>query len=253
MKQGLWVEAAVTFTLSLFAVHASAQQLIDISATEPGAIAAGWQGFTDVSFLLNAFFTLSLSALLGALIGYHPRNREAADTLLELELPNVYILFSVIGAIIGILVVKYGMVVGFVIFGIGGLLRFRTILDSADLTGNVIFVTLIGLSCGLNLPHVAVLATIFCFVLVYLFHVSRTFSVHINGINAATMPEASSAYRALLEQKGCRIIRERKKPTKCELSLIFRCPRSVTREQLEHLMESGISPPLKGTIDWRPE
>jgi hypothetical protein len=55
MKQGLWVEAAVTFTLSLFAVHASAQQLIDTSATEPGAIAAGWQGFTSTPFLRSVF------------------------------------------------------------------------------------------------------------------------------------------------------------------------------------------------------
>lgn len=251
MKAGL--QAAVVALLALSAVPGTAQQLIDTVATEPAAITEGWQGFTDIHFLLNAFFTLSLSALLGAVIGYHPRNRETADTLLEIELPNVYILFSVIGAIIGILVVKYGMVVGFVIFGIGGLLRFRTILDSADLTGNVIFVTLIGLSCGLNLPHVAVLATAFCFVLVYVLHVRRTHSVHISGLPLDRMQEAAAVYRGLLEQKGCRIIREKRKSGKGELSLIFRCPRSLTREHLEQMLELETSPALKGALDWRSE
>ena len=128
----------------------------------------GWQGFTDIGFLVSATLTLLLAVILGAIIAYHPKHGQTADTLAEIEAPKVYVMYSVIGAIIGIMVVKYGLVVGFVLFGIGGLIRFRTNLRSASLTGRVIFTTLIGLSCGLDLPHVAVLATVFGYVLIYI-------------------------------------------------------------------------------------
>ncbi len=119
----------------------------------------GWTGFTDLDFLLGAFLKLVLATALGAVIGFHPRRIRTADTLEEIEAPKVSIVYAVIGSLIGILVVKYGLVMGFVLFGIGGLIRFRTVMRSAQLTGQVIFVTLIGLTCGLDLPHVAVLAT----------------------------------------------------------------------------------------------
>jgi hypothetical protein len=238
---------------AVLAAPAWAQQGIDISTAEPVSIAEGWRGFTDIGFLLNAFLTLGLSAILGAAIGYHPRSVEIADTLLKLEAPKVYILCSVIGAIIGMLVVKYGLVVGFVIFGIGGLIRFRTVMGSASLTGNMIFVTLIGLSCGLNLPHVAVLSTVFGYVLNYVLHLRTTYSIDIKGIPAEKMLAAAAAYRGLLQGQGCRIAREEKKLNKEELQLIFQCSRSLTRQRLEQLLDSEIDPALKGTIDWECE
>ena len=77
----------------------------------------GWVGFTDLGFMLNAVLTLTLAAVLGAVLAYHPKHRQTADTLEEIEAPRVYILYSVVGALIGIMVVHYGLVVGFVLFG----------------------------------------------------------------------------------------------------------------------------------------
>ena len=73
----------------------------------------GWQGFSDFEFLGNAFLTLTLAAFLGAIIAYHPRYTRSADTLAELEAPKIYIMYAVIGALIGIMVVKYGLIIGF--------------------------------------------------------------------------------------------------------------------------------------------
>jgi hypothetical protein len=115
----------------------------------------------DIGFLSSALPTPTLAAILGAIIAYHPRYRKTTDILEEIEVPKVYIMYAVIGSIIGILVVKYGLIAGFVLFGIGGLMRFRAVLQSASVTDQEIFVTLIGLACGLDLPHVAVLATAF--------------------------------------------------------------------------------------------
>jgi len=156
----------------------------------------------------------------------------------------------VIGAIIGILVTRYGLVVGFIIFGIGGILRFRTILRSASLTGHVIFVTLIGLSCGLNLPHVAVLSTAFGFVLIYVLEMRVTFRMDIRGLSRDIISEAAKAYRTALERQGCRIVNERKNPAKGRVSFIFQTSHCTDSERIKYFLETEIEPSLKGTEDW---
>jgi hypothetical protein len=156
----------------------------------------------------------------------------------------------VIGAIIGMMVLEYGMVIGFVVFGIGGLIRFRTDLRSAALTGQVILVTLIGLSCGLNLPNVAVLATAFGFALIYVRDMRVTYRIEVQGVNAQQLPASAAAYRGILEQQGCRILSEKKNAAKQRLVYIFNGTRHVTRQRLEDLFERAIDPALKGSVEW---
>ncbi len=158
-------------------------------------------------------------------------------------------LYSVIGALIGIMVVKYGLIVGFVLFGIGGLIRFRTVLTSAKLTGHVIFVTLIGLSCGLDLPHVAVLATLFGFALLYIVDGKQTFCMEVRAIPEARFTEAAAAYRELLLNNGDRIFAEKKKPESGRLSFLFQTRSSMTREQFEDLIAEHIEPAFRGSVD----
>lgn len=244
---------AVALSTGLCAAGAFAQQLSDVLLQEPQSLGEGWRGFTDVGFLANATLTLTLAALLGAVIAYHPKHRQTADTLQEIEAPKVYIMYAVIGSIIGIMVVKYGLVVGFVLFGIGGLIRFRTVLRSPILTGNVIFVTLIGLSCGLDLPHVAVLATVFGFVLIYFLEARVTYRIDVQGLPAERIAEAATAYRGALESRGCRVMSERKSPVKERVRLIFRCAAGVTQDQLADLFTAEIDPALRGSVDWEIE
>ena len=229
--------------------RAWSQQVPDFLGQPPASLGEGWRGLTDIAFLANALLTLTLAAVLGAIIAYHPRHRQTADTLAEIDAPKVYIMYAVIGAIIGILVVKYGLVVGFVLFGIGGLIRFRTILQSASVTGQVIYVTLIGLSCGLDLPHVAILATAFGFVLIYVLEARITYRIDVRGLSRERIGEAAAAYRRVLEQRGCRIMNEKKNPVKERVTFIFRAGQE-TREHLEEVLESGIDETLRGAVDW---
>jgi hypothetical protein len=234
----------------LAAVSAWAQQSIDFGAPQPMSFVEGWQAFTDLRFLGASLLTLALAAILGGMIAHHPRHRQCADTVQELDAPKVYILCAVIGAIIGILVTRYGLVVGFIIFGIGGILRFRTILRSASLTGHVIYVTLIGLACGLNLPHVAVLSTAFGIALIYVLEMRITFQIDIRGLPAHRIGAAAAAYRALHEEQDCRIVSERKNPAKERVRFVFQTLRCVDIERVKYLLESEIDPSLKGTVDW---
>jgi len=240
----------LAFCLLLVASTAWSQQLSDALLQQPGSMGEGWKGFTDIRFLANALATLTLAAVLGAIIAYHPKHVLTADTLEEIEAPKVFITYSVIGALIGIMVVKYGLVVGFVLFGIGGLIRFRTVLRSASLTGHVIFVTLIGLSCGLDLPHVAVLATVFGFILIHVLNTRITYRINVRALPQERVAEAAAAYRQVLEQRGCRVMSEKKMPEKDKVTFIFQGPYRVTQHQLEEALDLQIEDALKGFLDW---
>ena len=215
---------------------------------DPGA---GWQGFTDFVFMGNALLTLTLAAVLGAVIAFHPKNRESMTISEGIDSPKIYVIYPVIGAIVGIMVVNYGLVVGFVLFGIGGLIRFRTVLRSASLTGRVIFATLIGLACGLNLPHVAVLSTAFGFVVVYILDAPVIYRVDIRALPPEHITEAIRAYRVLLEQHGCQILREKENCGKSRVTFLLKCPRRSSRSRLDELFKSKVDKSLAGSVNWR--
>lgn len=241
---------ALATSVVLVALPAWSQQVPEFLFQDPESMGEGWQGFTDVGFMVSALLTLLLAVILGAIIAYHPKHGQTADTLREIEAPKVYIMYAVIGALIGIMVVKYGLVVGFVLFGIGGLIRFRTSLQSASLTGRVIFTTLIGLSCGLDLPHVAVLAAVFGFVLIYILDARVTYRIDVRALPSKRVAEAAAAYRALLEEQGCRIMSEKKNPRKKRITFVFQSSRHVTYHRLEELLETEIDESLRGSVDW---
>ena len=228
----------------------AAAQIPEEFATTPVPPGVGWPGFTDLGFLIGAFLHLLLAAALGTVIGYHPRRIRTADTLAEIEAPKVSIVYAVIGSLIGILVVKYGLVVGFVLFGIGGLIRFRSVMGSAQLTGQVIFVTLIGLTCGLDLPHVAVLATAFDFVLTLILEARITYRVDVRGLPPDRFTEAADAYRAILAGRRYRVLSETKRPDRGRVCFIFRSAGRDTREHIEGLFQENVDPSLRGSLDW---
>ena len=65
------------------------------------------------------------------------------DPLSDLEERKALILLGVVGAVVAELS-KSSQTLAFVIFGIGALLRFRTVLDNPKLTGKAIMVVVVG-------------------------------------------------------------------------------------------------------------
>lgn len=211
----------------------------------------GWDGFKDYRFLWNATLTLLLATVLGAIIGYHPKNKRTMESIEEVETPKIFIMYAVVGAVIGIMVLYFGLVIGFVVFGIGGLIRFRTDLRSATKTGRVMFVTLIGLCTGLELPHVAVLATTFGFILFYILDARTTYRIMVKGLQLGTVLDTAEIYRSVLEQQGCRILSEKKDFNKSQIAFVFRTTSRLDRDDLVHLFEVEVPEEIRGAVDWQ--
>ena len=212
-------------------------------------VVLGWQGFLDTRFIVNALGVLLLAALLGAAIGYHPATRRTIDRLNEADMPHVYVMYAVIGAIIGVAVHEFGTVVGVVVFGIGGLIRFRSATDSTRDTVRLIIVTLAGLIAGLGLWHFAVIITAFAFGLIWLFDTSPPFRIRIEGLSKGRTLDCAQAYRLILKQHGCSIISEHHSAEKERIEFVFRLPRRSNRETLEAQLLT-IAADLRGDVDW---
>lgn len=210
----------------------------------------GWEGFLDWPHLVRSFANLVLAIGLGALIAYHPTSARSIDTREEAELPKVAIMYALVGAVIGEIVLKYGMVVGFVVFGLGGLMRFRTDTASTRDTGRLIIVTLIGLIAGLDLPHFAVMATVFAWVLIYALDGHPVCQLEVHEIPKGKVKEAAEAYRAALAELGCTLLKEDKSFSKNRVDYVFRAPRNTTQADLHKALCERVAPDVRGEIDW---
>jgi hypothetical protein len=227
----------------------SAKSLGGLFDTSQAALpSVGWSGFMDLHFLTDSLSALVLGAVLGALIGFHPMTRRTVDTLGEAELPKVHVIFAFVGAVIGVTVREFGMVIGVVVFGIGGLMRFRTDAGSARDNGRLIVVTLVGLIAGLGLPHLAVLTTVCAFILIWVFDARPACRVRVEGLPALRLAECVDAYRGILVAEGCRIIGERRSFGKNRVEFVVRLPRAHARQDLHRAL--GAAPAeLRGEID----
>ena len=158
MKQ-TWVFFAVTL---LTVAHAAQAQSLMPDATSNMPItkdigSGGWSQIYNVgefqTFAIDALVALALAAA----IALHPVRRAARTSTLDFIMPRLFAFYALIGMVVGFLVDQHGYIIGFVVFGIGALLRFRSNLDDPIDTVEMILVTVLGLCVGLDLPVMAIL------------------------------------------------------------------------------------------------
>lgn len=235
--------------LILSATAAAQSPILAGTSTDGVLHAVGWEGFNDTRFIIESLGALVLATVLALAIAFHPMTHRTVDTAEEAEMPKVYVMYAVIGAVIGVTVLEYGMVVGLVIFGIGGLFRFRTNTESTRDTGRLIVVTLIGLISGLGLPHFAVITTAFIFALIYFFDAKPACTVEIKKIPGGQVAAAAAVYREVLTKAGCRVLSEKKSFGKERLEYVFRMPSQTTRDKLHELL-CAVPANVRGDVEW---
>jgi hypothetical protein len=210
---------------------------------------AGFRAFADGWQLVDMVIVFLLAAGLGAIIAYHPRTRAKASTLAELEQPKTFILYALVGAVIA-KIVEANSAMAFVVFGIGGLMRFRTDVGPAKDTGRVILTAVVGVCCGLKLLVVAVMATAFGWILLWILERETFTRLLVKGVPAEALATASETYRRLLFEAGCRILGERKKIVEGQVSFVFATPATFDRERFEQIATTTVPAPLRGALDW---
>lgn len=208
----------------------------------------GMSSLKDWKFLVTMLVGLMLAVLLASAIAYHPAYRHKSTNLERIKQRQTLLMYAVAGVIVANLVVAVPAM-AFVVFGIGGLLRFRTDVGSAINTGRVILVTLTGLACGLNMFAVALFGTAFTWLLIHWLESKIFFTLTINWVGADRLREGADAYKEMLKVKGLRVVGENKNFTKRQASFEFISPQNYTSDELDKMFEE-VPSTLQGSLTW---
>jgi hypothetical protein len=210
----------------------------------------GVDAFMDWTKWGNFLIVILGAAAMSAILAVHPYNRRASVE--DLEQPKIMILYTVIGALVGIVVAPVPAI-GLAIFGIGGLMRFRTELAAAKETGRVILATILGIACGLELWMAAILTTAFAWILLTVLEYWVNLRLVVRGIRTENLVPAAEAYGKVLRKLRCRFGTPRKNANKGQISFVVQHRRGLTHEEIEAKCDAEIPKELRGTIDWPEE
>src|SRR5256886_17337298 len=163
MKRNLLVRSAIASVavIALACVLSSsvlganpAEEMAKVGTTDPKgnswlSIQNSIEQFGHPEFILRLFLSLGLAVGCAWVIAWHPRRSSLANPLSDLEERKALVLLGMVGAVVAELSGS-SQTLAFVIFGIGALLRFRTLLDNPKLTGKAITVVGVGLAGGMG-------------------------------------------------------------------------------------------------------
>lgn len=165
----------------------------------------GWSQLTNLDEMLDFALTLAETILLTAALAFHPINRAYRDHAEGVSLQKGMFLFALIGMMTGFLVVHHGYLIGFVIFGIGSLFRFRMEASTIPDTAQLVIASLIGLAAGLDLPVMAAIATAAAWVVVYAFGRTTRLALEVKFDEKNGTEDAMQRVKDFLSESGFRV------------------------------------------------
>jgi hypothetical protein len=239
---GIVIVIALLSVLSAGAFGANpAEEMAKMGAANSGMDPEGnsWRSiqrsveqFGHPDFILRLFLSLSLAVGCAYAIAWHPRRASIIDPLSDLEERKALILLGVVGAVVAELS-RTSQTLAFVIFGIGALLRFRTLLDNPKLTGKAIMVVVVGLACGMGSWAMAAFVTAFSWVLVYWLDSHSSCRVRIRLADTEDPRPVFGAVQSLLVSHKCRLQSSALYEDKGQMVFLLYIPSGVDPRQLE--------------------
>jgi hypothetical protein len=195
--------------------------------------------FAHPSFILRLFLSLTLAVGCAFAIAWHPRRASLRDPLRDFEERKALILLGVVGAVVAELS-GTSQTLAFVIFGIGALLRFRTLLDNPKLTGKAIMVVVVGLACGMGSWAMAVFVTAFSWLLMFWLDSHSCCEVRIRVDETEDPKPVFDAVQSLLISHRCKLQSSSLYEDKGRMVFLLYLPNGVDPTRLEHEVRSKL-------------
>jgi hypothetical protein len=195
--------------------------------------------FGHPEFILRLFLSLSLAVGCAWAIAWHPRRASLMNPLADLEERKTLILLGVVGAVIAELSGN-SQTLAFVIFGIGALLRFRTLLGNPKLTGKAIMVVVVGLACGMGSWAMAVFVTGFSWLLIFWLDSHSSCRVRIRLDDGEDPKPVFGTVQSLLVSHKCRLQSSSLYEDKGQMVFLLYIPSGVDPGQLETEVRSSL-------------
>lgn len=162
----------------------------------------GWAQLGNVTEVLDFLLAIVEVTALTLLVSLHPSIRNDRRTKADFDRPRILFLYGAIGMTVGFLVLHHGYIIGFVIFGMGGLMRFRADSSTTADTTRLILMTLLGLCIGLDLPVVAFVAALAGWVVVLGLGQNERLQLEVEFSKKTNIQESTDALAEVLAARG---------------------------------------------------
>jgi hypothetical protein len=141
-----------------------------------------------------------------------PRRAVRYDPVAAAEQRKATVICALIGCIAAELVQAseqflLGAEIALVLFGIGGLVRFRTLFDDAGQTGVAIIATVLGLACGMSEYSLAALALVIVFLVNWWMNSVAVVLVRVKVRKHADLAQVQAATTGILQDQGFSVVR----------------------------------------------
>ena len=214
-----------------------AEEMAKVGTTDPKgdswlSIQNSIEQFGHPEFILRLFLSLSLAVGCAWAIAWHPRRSSLANPLADLEERKALILLGLVGAVVAELSGS-NQTLAFVIFGIGALLRFRTLLDNPKITGKAITVVVVGLACGMGSWAMAVFVTAFTWLLVFWLDSHASCRVRIRLDDNVDPNPIFGMMQSLLVSHHCRLQSSALYEDKGQMVFLLYIPAKIDPRKLE--------------------
>jgi hypothetical protein len=205
--------------------------------------------FRHPEFVLRLFLSLALAVACAWVVAWHPRSARI-QSLSNLEERKTLVLLGMVGAVVAELS-GVSQTLAFVIFGIGALLRFRTVLDNPKLTGKAITVVVIGLACGMGSWVMALFVTAFTWVLIFWLDSRISCRLRIRLVRDVTDSDPTvGALQSLLISRGCQLQSSDYNKAKRQLVYFLHIPADLDLKKLELDIRAAIPKGDNARIDF---
>ena len=205
--------------------------------------------FRHPEFMLRLLLSLALAVACAWVVAWHPRSARV-ESLSNLEERKTLVLLGMVGAVVAELS-GVSQTLAFVIFGIGALLRFRTVLDNPKLTGKAITVVVIGLACGMGSWVMAVFVTAFSWVLVFWLDSRISCRLRIRLVrDVADSDPVVGALQSLLISRGCQLQSSAYNKAKRQLVYFLHIPAELDLRKLETDIRAALPKGDNARIDF---
>ena len=202
------------------------------------SIVDGLRAFTDFDQVGQVAIGIAIAIALAATIAYHPSRSGRVTDAADVEYPKTILLFAVVGAVVA-QIVRVSPAMALVVFGIGGLIRFRTRIGAPAHTGHAILATLVGIAAGMSLYLLAVVGTVTGWLLIWFGEGNPAYRLRIRGLDEDAATGARDRYRELVAAAGWTVLGEAHRPDQGKLDFYVRRPRGKTPEALSEQLQEA--------------
>lgn len=200
-----------------------------------------WQNWVEM------ILAVGLSVALASLLAYHPRAVRRRDLAEAHEERKTLVILGVIGAVVSALVL-IDQAMAFVIFGIGSLIRFRTVVGNPHMTGRAILVVVIGLACGLTQYTTAIIVAGAGWIVIWWLQARRATEIRVRIPVGADRTKAQMVAFEALRAMHCRVIGQRVSASGRSFTIVAQVPSGLGDELVSQSLVSTLAPDF-GRVD----